>query len=109
MPVSVLVAVPVKWRAWFPIRRRIARRSPDTFLPRIHVIKGVNISTAAICRQCEDAPCANVCPNGAIKREKGFVHVMQERCIGCKTCVVPARTARWKWWFARLCATAAWG
>mgnify|MGYP000354876157 FL=1 len=31
---------------------------------------------------------ANVCPNGAIKREKGFVHVMQERCIGCKTCVV---------------------
>lgn len=61
---------------------------PDTFLPRIHVIKGVNISTAAICRQCEDAPCANVCPNGAIKREKGFVHVMQERCIGCKTCVV---------------------
>ena len=65
-----------------------ASLTPDTFLPRIHVIKGVNISTAAICRQCEDAPCANVCPNGAIKREKGFVHVMQERCIGCKTCVV---------------------
>ena len=43
---------------------------------------------ASLCRQCEDAPCANVCPNGAIKREKGFVHVMQERCIGCKTCVV---------------------
>ncbi|MCZ4213385.1 4Fe-4S binding protein, partial [Escherichia coli] len=21
-------------------------------------------------------------------RDKGFVHVMQERCIGCKTCVV---------------------
>jgi electron transport protein HydN len=33
-------------------------------------------------------PCANVCPNGAISRDKGFVHVMQERCIGCKTCVV---------------------
>ncbi|MBN0588198.1 4Fe-4S binding protein, partial [Pseudomonas aeruginosa] len=32
--------------------------------------------------------CANVCPNGAISRDKGFVHVMQERCIGCKTCVV---------------------
>ena len=63
-----------------------ASLTPDTFLPRIHVIKGVNISTAAICRQCEDAPCANVCQNGAIKREKGFVHVMQERCIGCKTC-----------------------
>ncbi len=50
--------------------------------------QGVNVSTATACRQCEDAPCANVCPNGAISRDKGFVHVMQERCIGCKTCVV---------------------
>ncbi|EHZ2075107.1 electron transport protein HydN [Salmonella enterica] len=48
-----------------------ASLTPETFLPRIHVIKGVN-----------------VCPNGAISRDKGFVHVMQERCIGCKTCVV---------------------
>ncbi len=56
------------------------RMTPETFLPRIHVIKGVNISTATVCRQCEDAPCANVCPNGAISRDKGFVHVMQERC-----------------------------
>ncbi|SQA98615.1 Electron transport protein hydN [Cedecea neteri] len=62
--------------------------TPKTFLPRIHVIKGVNVSTATMCRQCEDAPCANVCPNGAISRDQGFVHVMQERCIGCKTCVV---------------------
>ncbi|EAX1661227.1 electron transport protein HydN, partial [Salmonella enterica] len=64
-----------------------ASLTPETFLPRIHVIKGVNVSTATLCRQCEDAPCANVCPNGAISRDKGFVHVMQERCIGCKTCV----------------------
>ena len=65
-----------------------ATLTPQTFLPRIHVIKGVNVSTATMCRQCEDAPCANVCPNGAISREHGFVNVMQERCIGCKTCVV---------------------
>ena len=65
-----------------------AALTPKTFLPRIHVIKGVNVSTATACRQCEDAPCANVCPNGAISRDQGFVHVMQERCIGCKTCVV---------------------
>lgn len=50
-----------------------ASLTPETFLPRIHVIKGVNISTATVCRQCEDAPCANVCPNGAISRDKGFV------------------------------------
>ncbi len=65
-----------------------AALTPHTFQPRIHVIRGVNVSTATMCRQCEDAPCANVCPNGAISRDKGFVHVMQERCIGCKTCVV---------------------
>ena len=59
-----------------------ASLTPDTFLPRIHVIKGVNISTAAICRQCEDAPCANVCPNGAIKREKGLLHRVQNLCGG---------------------------
>ncbi|MFQ6370198.1 electron transport protein HydN [Shewanella sp. YIC-542] len=58
------------------------------FSPRIHVIKGGDISTATACRQCEDAPCANVCPNNAIRREHGFVHVMQDLCIGCKTCVV---------------------
>ena len=31
-----------------------ASLTPETFLPRIHVIKGVNISTATVCRQCED-------------------------------------------------------
>ncbi|WON78641.1 electron transport protein HydN [Serratia sp. UGAL515B_01] len=59
-----------------------------TFAPRIHVIKGVNVSTAVLCRQCEDAPCANVCPNGAISRTDNMVLVKQECCIGCKTCVV---------------------
>ncbi len=65
-----------------------ASLTPQNFLPRIHVIKGVNVSTATMCRQCEDAPCASVCPNGAITRDNDFVHVHQERCIGCKTCVV---------------------
>ena len=58
------------------------------FKPRLHVIKGVNLSTPVMCRQCEDAPCANVCPNGAIARMDDHIQVVQERCIGCKTCVV---------------------
>ena len=62
--------------------------SAINFTPRIHVVKGATISTATQCRQCEDAPCANVCPNNAIRRAHGFVQVQQERCIGCKTCVV---------------------
>lgn len=69
-------------------RQDCASLTPESFLPRIHVIKGADVSTAVTCRQCEDAPCANVCPNGAIVRERGFIHVLQARCIGCKTCVV---------------------
>ena len=65
-----------------------ASLTPHTFQPRIHVIKGVNVSTATACRQCEDAPCANVCPNGAISKCDDSVQVNQQKCIGCKACVV---------------------
>ncbi|PVZ87826.1 effector protein [Serratia sp. S1B] len=58
------------------------------FAPRLHLFKSANISTVVVCRQCEDAPCASVCPNGAISQTDGMVKVMQERCIGCKACVM---------------------
>ena len=58
------------------------------FQPRIHVIKRENRSTALLCRHCEDAPCASVCPNGAIEKRNDSIQVKQEKCIGCKTCVV---------------------
>lgn len=66
----------------------ISQLNTTTFTPRLHVIKSVNLSTPVLCRQCEDAPCANVCPNGAIVRSGDAIQVMQEQCIGCKTCVV---------------------
>ena len=65
-----------------------AALTSETFLPRIHVIKGVNVSTATLCRQCEDAPCANVCPTHAIRRSAGAWLVDQTRCIGCKSCML---------------------
>lgn len=58
------------------------------FLPRLKVVKEWNISTPVLCRQCEDAPCANACPNGAIVRAADSIQVLQEKCIGCKTCAV---------------------
>ena len=42
------------------------------------------------CRHCEDAPCIAVCPTGAIARagERGPVLIAEDRCIGCKLCLV---------------------
>lgn len=67
---------------------KTASLSPEHFSPRLKVVKGLSISTTIQCRQCEDAPCANVCPNGAITHADDSIQVQQEKCIGCKTCVV---------------------
>ncbi|MEH0886818.1 4Fe-4S dicluster domain-containing protein [Enterobacter sp. UNJFSC 003] len=62
--------------------------SSDVFTSRIRVVKGGAYTTAVGCHQCEDAPCANVCPTHAISRTSGVWHVEQARCIGCKSCVL---------------------
>ncbi|MGQ7109089.1 electron transport protein HydN [Escherichia sp. TWPC-MK] len=63
-----------------------ASLTPETFLPRIHIIKGVNISTAdSTIRADVSARCIFTLTADC---RRGNVHVMQERCIGCKTCVV---------------------
>ncbi|WP_239670669.1 4Fe-4S dicluster domain-containing protein [Vibrio variabilis] len=46
------------------------------------------MTAPVMCRQCEDAPCAKVCPNHAIVQEDHYVKVLQSRCIGCKTCAI---------------------
>ncbi len=38
------------------------------------------------CRRCEDYPCVNSCPTGALKRESGLVRRSNIICISCKTC-----------------------
>ena len=40
-----------------------------------------------VCRACEDAPCAKVCPTGALKvRRRGGVRLDESLCIGCGNC-----------------------
>lgn len=41
------------------------------------------------CQQCENAPCAAVCPTGATYRdpENGVVLVDKSKCIGCQYCM----------------------
>lgn len=40
------------------------------------------------CQHCTDAPCAAICPAGAISKheETGFVTVDQAKCVGCQYC-----------------------
>jgi carbon-monoxide dehydrogenase iron sulfur subunit len=42
------------------------------------------------CRHCEDAPCVTVCPTQALHRigEGQPVLIDDERCIGCKMCIM---------------------
>ncbi len=60
--------------------------TPATFSPRLKVVKTAMITMPVLCRQCENAPCANACPAGAIVYQQNSVQVRQSLCIGCKAC-----------------------
>jgi len=41
-----------------------------------------------LCNQCEEAPCMNICPTGALfRRRDGIVDLNGDSCIGCKACM----------------------
>ncbi|RKZ00638.1 MAG: 4Fe-4S ferredoxin [Candidatus Hydrothermota bacterium] len=57
--------------------------------PRIKVIVANFFNVPMRCQHCEDAPCMNVCPTGAITRTpEGFVVLNANKCIGCLMCVM---------------------
>ncbi|HVI39131.1 MAG TPA: 4Fe-4S dicluster domain-containing protein [Anaerovoracaceae bacterium] len=53
---------------------------------RNRVVQADGIKTPIQCRQCDDAPCAQVCPSGAIRQKDGMVFLNRGICIGCKSC-----------------------
>lgn len=60
----------------------------QNFAPRLKVVKTSSVTTPVLCRQCENAPCANACPTGAIRYLDNSVQVLQSLCVGCKSCVL---------------------
>ena len=60
--------------------------------PRIHVAPGraYNMSVPTRCRHCDPAPCAQVCPTGAMARDAGhdLVLVDVHKCIACAMCAM---------------------
>lgn len=58
------------------------------FYPRLKVVKTAVVSAPVQCRHCEDAPCANVCPHGAITNRDKSIQIDGDACIGCKNCLM---------------------
>lgn len=59
------------------------------FEPRVHVIKTDKIKMPVQCRQCDEAPCARVCPTQAlVQGADGNIVMRTEYCAGCGLCVM---------------------
>jgi hydrogenase-4 component A len=56
--------------------------------PRLTVTRTATGTAPVLCRQCDDAPCARVCPVDAIRLADGAVRLDEKRCIGCKMCAL---------------------
>jgi hydrogenase-4 component A len=57
-------------------------------LPRLTVTRTFEVTAPVLCRHCEDAPCARVCPVDAIKLTGDQVELNEQTCIGCKMCAI---------------------
>lgn len=38
------------------------------------------------CQHCENAPCGNACPVGAITQEANSIMIDEDKCVGCGAC-----------------------
>lgn len=64
--------------------RKLALRSAA----RIALVSTRAVSAAVTCHQCEGAPCAAVCPSGAIAHEGDRMQVVEDLCTGCLLCAL---------------------
>jgi Fe-S-cluster-containing hydrogenase component 2 len=68
--------------------RKLRKFSPCD--SRIQIVSSEDrcLSIPVVCLQCRDAPCARVCPVGAIRLDSGTgaYTVDDDRCLGCRMC-----------------------
>ncbi len=92
---KLIVSHPEKCVACHLCEGACSLRHEGAFVPaktRIWVLDLVDeqVYGAFTCFHCPDAPCLTNCPTYAISRdpETGRVYVREEKCIGCKMCLV---------------------
>ena len=56
--------------------------------PRLTVMRQGSATAPVMCRHCEDAPCAKVCPVQAITHEQDKILLNENKCVGCTLCAV---------------------
>ncbi|MDR3535420.1 MAG: 4Fe-4S dicluster domain-containing protein [Acetobacteraceae bacterium] len=56
--------------------------------PRLTVMRTEDVTAPVVCRHCEDAPCARVCPVDAITHGPDSIVLDEKTCIGCKMCAL---------------------
>ncbi len=64
--------------AFAPARSRI----------RVHAFAADFKYIPLTCFQCAAAPCAKVCPAGALLQGDGLVRFVKDACIGCRMCML---------------------
>lgn len=72
-------------------RNQVGRTVGTVTVPvtaKLYVTRSGEICVPVQCKHCEDAPCLNACAKSAISRIDGQVIVNEEKCIGCKDCVM---------------------
>ncbi len=57
-------------------------------MPRLYLVRIADVTMPIQCRHCEDAPCANICPVSAITQIDNKIIINEEKCIGCKSCMI---------------------
>ena len=65
-----------------------AMKHRDELVSRVQVVKAEGFKTTVRCHQCDHAPCANVCPTGALQQDAdGRIIMRVQYCVACKMCI----------------------
>lgn len=56
---------------------------------QVEKVKDQGLFVPIMCKQCTDAPCVEVCPTGALFKDKdtGETKLQTDECIGCDMCI----------------------